>query len=317
MENKSGGYHFNINGRQNVRFTDTYANVNNPYSGPVNSDLIFSGGWSDITSTSDGFGGMISEECAGYPTGIVTGCSLLVGSKGPSGEIHFVGNGALGHVTIDAPPGSNPAGADNYNLPNSLRFNGSFGTTGQNVQIKVVPSGNIADAGIGLQFYNFATGNYLFTTENGATQLVLLRRNATAGDGLIIDENAQGVGPVLSPYTFVTNTPTTIEGAGTGNIILGGHIQNIAAGTSTPTCGTGCASVTAGSTDSRGSFTTTTSITTATLNFGTTWGAAPVCTVSDNSTAAVTDINTISTSALTLNFASSLSTVKVYYICMQ
>jgi hypothetical protein len=127
-----------------------------------------------------------------------------------------------------------------------------------------------------------------------------------------VNISSQGTGAV----SFYVNSNQTLI-AGNGIVTANGHLANGVGTTSAPTCGTGCSSVTAGSTDVRGSFTTAASVTSAILNFGTTWASTPVCTISDNSTAAVADINAITTGALTINFASSLSGVKVYYICIQ
>lgn len=114
---------------------------------------------------------------------------------------------------------------------------------------------------------------------------------------------------------FLGSTLEDFFGGGAG--LISGHIGNALGLTSAPTCGTGCASITAGSTDSRGSFVTSASITSSILNFGTTWSGVPVCVISDSSTAAVVDINSVTTGALTVNFANSLSGATVYYVCIQ
>lgn len=84
-----------------------------------------------------------------------------------------------------------------------------------------------------------------------------------------------------------------------------------------PTCGTGCSSVTAGSTNVRGSFVTGSSISAATLNWSHTLPSTPVCTISDSSTTAVADISTLSTTVLTVSLASAVTSATIYYICLQ
>lgn len=82
-----------------------------------------------------------------------------------------------------------------------------------------------------------------------------------------------------------------------------------------PTCGTGCASITTGSTDYRGSFTSSSSVSSVALNFSTTLLYTPTCVISDSNTSAVADISSITSAALTVSTASALTAVKIYYIC--
>lgn len=88
-----------------------------------------------------------------------------------------------------------------------------------------------------------------------------------------------------------------------------------------PTCGTGCASITSGSTNTRGSMVSSSSVSSVTLTFASTgsgvWSTNPFCTISDNNSTAVADISAVSTSALTVSLASALSAVTIYYHCDQ
>lgn len=130
---------------------------------------------------------------------------------------------------------------------------------------------------------------------------------------------------MLLPVGTTTQEPTGIAGMLRYNSTLSlmeGYINgvwsNLISGSNgTPTCGTGCSSITAGSTDSRGSMTSGASVSAITLNFSATLPYTPVCVISDSNTTATADISTVSTSVLTVSLASALSAVKIYYICSQ
>jgi hypothetical protein len=82
---------------------------------------------------------------------------------------------------------------------------------------------------------------------------------------------------------------------------------------STPTAGSGAASV-AGN-DQRFVVTAGTAQTSITVNFGHTWAAAPVCTLSSNSTASVVDIASIGTTAVTFGASVALTGALLYVLC--
>lgn len=205
----SGRHRFAINGVSALEVTDTYWNPNITYPGATNGWVTISSGWGDSTSTSDMIAGAISVESTIYPGGNPTGASLIIGSKGPSGEIHFLSNGALAHVTVDFPLNSNPIAPDVYaTYVNDIRFAGAFGTTGVGPQIKINPSGHANDAQIPLQFYNFANGGYNFASGNGTTT------------NLQIQHVNNGVNShVLTPATS-SNSPTHWAIGGGGNVRL-------------------------------------------------------------------------------------------------
>jgi hypothetical protein len=96
----------------------------------------------------------------------------------------------------------------------------------------------------------------------------------------------------------------------------------IGAGSYTPVCGTNCSSITTGSTPVRGSFVIASSAVNTAKILWTSSGSSvlsstPFCTVSDNSTAAQIDISAVSTSSLTISLSTTLSSVTVYYHCLQ
>jgi hypothetical protein len=110
--------------------------------------------------------------------------------------------------------------------------------------------------------------------------------------------------------TTATGTTTVVNGLtldGAGHWVTGGF---------GPSCGTGCSAIASGN-DNAFTVTTGTAQTSITVNFGKTWGAAPVCNVSSNSTAAVTDIASVSTTAITFGASVALSGATLYVNCRQ
>lgn len=81
----------------------------------------------------------------------------------------------------------------------------------------------------------------------------------------------------------------------------------------TLTCGSGCSSVTGN--PQKFVVTTGTAQTSVVVNFGITWPATPVCTVSSNSTASVVDIAARSTTAITFGASVALTGAELYVLC--
>ena len=84
---------------------------------------------------------------------------------------------------------------------------------------------------------------------------------------------------------------------------------------SAPSCGTGCASV-AGN-DTRFTATTGTTVTSVAVSFAATWGAAPKCVATTNTTSAFAAITAISTTQITFGLSSALSGGLIYVSCGQ
>lgn len=84
----------------------------------------------------------------------------------------------------------------------------------------------------------------------------------------------------------------------------------------TPTCGTGCTSITTTppSTNTRGSATSGTSVTSITVNFSGTMPSTPVCDVGSNETSAVVGYS-VSTTAITITTAAAITTKVFTWIC--
>lgn len=127
--------------------------------------------------------------------------------------------------------------------------------------------------------------------------------------------------PQAAAGTYNFNLPTTAGSTGQAMLSAAGGSSPMTWGTvatgsgGTPTCGAGCASITAGSTDLRGSMVSGSSVSSVTLNFSGTLASAPFCTISDSNTTATADISSISTSALTVSLASALTSVTIYWNC--
>lgn len=244
-------------------------------------------------------------------------------------ELAFNGTGNV-LVGYSAPPTNSPTNALQVNgpitVPNNKPYQ-SFNNAGILVNIFNLSNLNVTD------FYDSGAGDCFLISSQANCQITIGHNNYTltvgntgTGTGILALANATASSGLTnitaSTSTSTSWTMTLPTGAGAANAALStdgtgittwNPVVNATAGT--PTCGTGCTSITAGSTNLRGSMVTSASITSAVLDWSATLGYTPVCTISDNSTATVSDISSISTTALTVGFASSLSSVTVYWIC--
>lgn len=216
----TGTHDFYCNNQKALRITDTYINASNPYNGATNTWAVISSGFN--APGSDGLA-MISAEGSLYP-GTSIGVGLVVGSKGAAGQIHFLSNGLLGHVTISPP--TNPIAPDQFVACNSLRLQGS--ATGQgDVVIFSNTSGNIGDNGIGISFYNAGTGGFTFlSADTSALCLKIFGGAATAVNGLSITPAASGGLPFLGAGWAGPNTSGDancslgLTASGTGSVAM-------------------------------------------------------------------------------------------------
>ena len=327
LPSASGDHIFKINGYKNLRITDNYINFNSIYSGPVNGNIVISGAGGATAATSgDVFGGMISVESPFYPNFTPTGVSLLIGSLGPAGEIHFIGNGALGHVTIDSAQGTNPNGNDQYTAPNNLRFAGSQPGSGKDPYILVNAGTGSGDGSRGLLLYNSTTGGFRFLSSNTFSSLFEAQEGSTADvNGIEVISAPTSSNPQLTVNAFNgfsspdANVGINLLPRGNGAINTAGHMGSLPGPTSAPgtptSCGTGTPSVVG--TDMRGTITTGTAATTCTLPFGTAYASAPYCVVSDNSLVGFASVTSTSTSNMILGISAALTGGKITYICIQ
>lgn len=162
-------------------------------------------------------------------------------------------------------------------------------------------------------------GNIQINTSGGADEELLITDTASAVDHWTLTGAASGNPGVtaLGVAGSDTNITAKISSKGTGTVQLAGHAESALGPTTAPTCGTGCSSVTSGSTDVRGSLTTGSAVSSITLNFGTAWASTPYCVISDSTTATVADVSALSASALTVSTAANVTSVTVYWHCMQ
>lgn len=98
---------------------------------------------------------------------------------------------------------------------------------------------------------------------------------------------------------------------GPGNVYAGKYFVPNSA--DVPTCGSGCSSITGN--DQKFVVTTGVAQTSITVNFGHTWAATPVCTISSNSTASVVDISSTSASAITFGASVALTGSTINALC--
>lgn len=119
---------------------------------------------------------------------------------------------------------------------------------------------------------------------------------------------------VLAPYLFMLGsstaafaTSTIFSISPTGHIVEGGPLPTVSGGTS---------SMVANSSDASGQINVAgTALTSVTMTFANPWKSAPNCTESDNQTASVGDITSISTTQIVFSFSVGISTAQLWYIC--
>lgn len=94
---------------------------------------------------------------------------------------------------------------------------------------------------------------------------------------------------------------------------LNGLVESLG---SAPTCGTGCASIAANSTNTRGTAVGGSAVTSIVVNWSGTLPSVPFCVISESATGALAGASTSAT-ALTITLASSLSADSVTWFCVQ
>lgn len=118
-----------------------------------------------------------------------------------------------------------------------------------------------------------------------------------------------GTNPVLAIASSTIGLPN-FEVDKTGFVTYSGAAPTLSS------CGTSVLDATTKSNDAAGEIDLAgTALTSCTINFAITKVTPPVCTVSDNTTASVADITSISTTQLVIGLSVGISTAKVWYQC--
>jgi hypothetical protein len=188
---------------------------------------------------------------------------------------------------------------------------GGFSINNVNIGVATQGSGQFTGVGIGAAP---TTGIFLSNTaaptitagNQGAigastTQGLILQGDGSTYDVEIVNRGSSHVCGVLSGTTTWSCMAATFAGL---------IAPNVAA---TLTCGSGCSSV-AGN-PQKMAVTTGVAQTSVTVNFGITWSAAPICTISSNSTASVVDITSTSTTAITFGASVALTGAIINALC--
>lgn len=205
----------------------------------------------------------------------------------------------------------------------SVRNSGSFISTSNVGSLQVRNGGSIISSS--------ANAAWQLGTQDAATavaqtlqvqNIVAGTSNGNAANWTLIGSLPTGTG---TPGDFIIQTSgtgaaaTVQNSAVTALTIKGGTQQINAAGilnpatAFAPSAGSGAASVSGN--DQRFVVTTGAAQTSITVNFGHTWGAAPVCTVSSNSTASVVDITSTTGSAITFGASVALTGGLLNVLC--
>jgi hypothetical protein len=286
-----GGHLFSIGGTGGVTFTLT---------GPTTVTLPTSGTLASLSNNLGDFAATTSAQLAGVisdETGsgaLVFGTSPTISAGTLSGITTLPGSGqisAAGNLGIGMVPANSVDATATQNAPSRLSIINASAGTAANAAIRANNGTN------SLTMTLFGTG---FTPAG-----------VNRADGALISSNAATGGLTLStgavqPIYFAINSSLAFE--------IDSLRHQITAG-ATPTCGTGCSSI-AGN-DNAFVVTTGAAQTSIAVNFGSTWAAAPVCNVSSNSTASVTDVSAVSGTAVTFGASVALTGALLYVNCRQ
>jgi hypothetical protein len=226
-----------------------------------------------------------------------------------------------------------PVAGTNGTLTNkfAVRFGGNIELPTGSATAPDIASTGAANAGI----YFDSSGN-LYITMAGANNVEFLSglmQDPSNGTGFLLKTTVtpSGTSPIFEPNRSDGKAGIGADAAGDVSIIadnatvatevvrVAGAAVTITAhqitGGSTPTCGTGCASVTGN--DNAMVVTTGTAVTSMAVNFNATWGAAPVCNVTADSTTGFPSISAVSTTVLTLASSAAFTADKMYVNCRQ
>lgn len=198
----SGRYFFNIQGSPVLVLTDTYWNPNALYTGQPEGYIVMSSGGVASGLGGDMISGVISVDSPEYDHVTTTGLTLMLGAKGSTGAVHFLGNGLVGHVSIAAP--ANAAGDDIYGNPNILWMRGS--QRGHSQHPTIYTNG---ETDVGLQVYTgTGVGKTTFLGNNTLASLLELRPGSTTSiQGFYMQSSVTGSNPTLGVGTFNGYTP--------------------------------------------------------------------------------------------------------------
>lgn len=120
----------------------------------------------------------------------------------------------------------------------------------------------------------------------------------------------------VEPFLLIASSTTAGATTTIVDVDAQGHVT-LNAGNGLPkisSCGTGSPSVTAGSNDTVGDFTTGTSASACTITFGQPYSITPEVFITDSNTSAVVDVSSRSTTGFTISLASALSADNVSYL---
>lgn len=165
-----------------------------------------------------------------------------------------------------------------------------------------------------------ATGNASYITAQGVDSVVALNIAGQAHGPVVFNDTsytvlAQGNTAArffCAPGNLRYNT-TTLQPEGCWSSSQWNHVIQGSSGT--PTCGTGCASITATSTDARGQLTSGTGVSSIVLNFSGTLATAPFCVCGGSATASLSCAAT--TSTLTIASLIAVTADKISWVCAE
>lgn len=233
--------------------------------------------------------------------GTEIGCNAPSGFTGNFIDFHLNGGVSLFSVNINGGVTSNNA----FINPSTGVF--SWASRGQ---LTSPAAGGVqlgaADAAAPVA-QTLSVQSVIATTANTAGANTLINGSKSTGSGAGGSITLQTTSNTAASTTQNTEVPVlTLDSSQHGTF---GNTTNA------PTCGTGCSSISATSTDQRMTVTSGAAVTSVTVNFGKTWVNVPVCISETNSATDLSAITAISASAVTVTVATAITSGPVYLIC--
>lgn len=267
------------------------------FSGTDGSSVAFGTGGTVLYN-----GGALGTPSSGVATNLTgTAAGLTAGSvttnANLTGDVTSVGN-----VTTLA----NIPALSGANLTNLNATNIASGTL-PNARIVALPNANLANSSVTVNGQMCTLGSTCTVAAAAGTLT-----GSTLASGVTASSLTSAAGGTFGSNAFNSTAYAPLANPTfTGVVTISGQL--VLNATTSPTCGSGCASISGN--DQAFMVTTGAAQTSVVINFGHTWTSTPRCALGSGSTAAVVDIASKSTTQITLGASLGLTGTNIDVIC--